>query len=359
MNKFEKLEQDKNISRSVITSMQDDKLLNAREFIKKLMEFRKAKKLFDTYITGVNKAMDYNGSDRIYVEYRIDGTVTGRLSNAGYSAGANSKGISFHTLPRETEFNIRDYVVAPKGYKFITADKKGMELRIIAHLAKEKHMIKAFKDKVDLHTYSASMTFGKPPEKITKEERQIAKEVSFLTIYGGTYKTLARRRGISFKKADNIIKGWMATFPGIPKYMDKVHNFVMENKYAYTIFGRRRNLPNVTSSAKWIVGEALRQGLNFTVQSSASDTLVCCLLGLDQDIKRLGLGAKIVATVHDSIELICPDNEVDQVVKLVNYHMTEYPYVREHFGIEFLAPFEAEIMVGDSFGSGKEYHFTS
>ena len=144
----------------------------------------------------------------------------------------------------ETKFNIREYVVAPKGYKFITADMKSMELRVLAHLAKEKSMAKAFNDRIDLHTYSASMTFGKPMEKVTKEERQIAKEVSFLTVYGGTEKTLAMKRGISFKKAKGIIDGWMATFPGVPRYMEHVQNFITSNKYAYTIFGRRRNLPN-------------------------------------------------------------------------------------------------------------------
>jgi len=356
MGKFDKLEQDKAISRSVIGSLDDDKLINAKEFITRLLEYRKSKKLFDTYITGVKDALDYNGSDKIYVEYRLDGTVTGRLSNAGYSAGEHNKGISFHTLPRETKFNIRDYVVAPKGWKFITADMKAMELRVIAHLAKEKNMAKAFQDKVDLHYYSASMTFNKPVNKITKEERQIAKEVSFLTIYGGTEVTLSQRRGISLKKAKSIIDGWMATFPAIPVYMEKVHNFVMENEYAYTIFGRRRNLPNVRSTAKWIVGEALRQGLNFTVQSAASDTLVCCLLGLNEDLKKSGLRSKIIATVHDSVELIAPEDEVEETIKLLYYHMMEYPYIQEHFGFKYSVPLEVEIMVGDSFGSGTEYH---
>jgi len=261
MNRFEKLEQEKNISRSVIASLDDAKILNARNFISSLLEFRRSRKLHDTYISGVREAMDYNGSDKIYVEYRIDGTVTGRLSNAGYSAGKNSMGISFHTLPRETKFNIRDYVVAPEGHKFITADMKSMELRILAHLAKEKNMAKAFIERMDLHTYSASLTFNKPMEKVTKEERQIAKAVSFLTVYGGTEKTLAMKQGISFKKAKSIIDGWMAAFPGVPRYMDHVGRFITANNYAYTIFGRKRNLPNASAEAKYVRKQAFRQGL--------------------------------------------------------------------------------------------------
>ena len=359
MNRFEKLEQDKQISRSVITSLDSQKLVGARSFIKSLLEFRRSRKLYDTYISGVREAMNYNGSNKIYVEYRLDGTVTGRLSNAGYEAGGNRMGISFHTLPRESKFNIRDYVVAPKGYKFITADMKSMELRVLAHLAKEKNMAKAFNDRVDLHTYSAAMTFGKQMDKVTKEERQIAKAVSFLTVYGGTEKTLAMKQGISFKKAKGIIDGWMAAFPGVPRYMELVDRFITTNKYAYTIFGRRRNLPNAGSEAKYIRQEAFRQGLNFTVQSSASDTLVCCMLGLHNELKKRKLGSKIVATVHDSIELIAPESEVDETVSLLNYHMTSYPYIKENFGITFSVPLEIEVVVGDSFGSGEEYHLSS
>jgi len=360
VNRFEKLEQDKKISQSVIRALPDDKLVGARDFIKRLLEFRKSKKLYDTYITGVKNAMKYNETNRIYVEYRIDGTVTGRLSNAGLDGNEGNKmGISFHTLPRETQFNIRDYVIAPPGHKFITADMKSMELRILAHLAKEKNMARAFNERMDLHTYSASLTFAKPMEKVTKEERQIAKAVSFLTVYGGTEKTLAMKQGISFKKAKNIIDGWMAAFPGVPRYMQHVDQFITKNQYAYTIFGRRRNLPNAASEAQYIRQEAFRQGLNFTVQSSASDTLLCCLLGMDAEFKQRKMSTKIVATVHDSVELISPDNEVEDAIKILHHHMIEYPYIKEHFGIKFSVPLEIEIMVGSSFGSGEEYHLSS
>jgi DNA polymerase-1 len=356
MNRFEKLDYEKQISRSVITSLSNEKILGANSFIKSLLEFRRSRKLHDTYITGVKEAIKYNGFNKIFVEYRLDGTVTGRLSNAGYSVGNNSMGISFHTLPRESKFNIRNYVVAPRGHKFITADMKSMELRVLAHLAKEKNMAKAFNERMDLHTYSASMTFGKPMDKVTKEERQIAKAVSFLTVYGGTEKTLAMKQGISFKKAKGIIEGWMAAFPGVPRYMEHIDDFIKRNKYAYTIFGRRRNLPNAASEAKYIREQAFRQGLNFTVQSSASDTLVCCMLGLHQELKKRKMQSKIVATVHDSLELIAPDFEVDETIRLLHYHMTEYPYIKENFGITFSVPLEIEVMVGDSFGSGEEYH---
>jgi DNA polymerase-1 len=167
------------------------------------------------------------------------------------------------------------------------------------------------------------------------------------------------KQGISFKKAKNIIDGWMAAFPGVPRYMQHVDQFITKNQYAYTIFGRRRNLPNAASEAQYIRQEAFRQGLNFTVQSSASDTLLCCLLGMDAEFKQRKMNTKIVATVHDSVELISPDNEVEDAIKILHHHMIEYPYIKEHFGIKFSVPLEIEIMVGSSFGSGEEYHLSS
>jgi DNA polymerase-1 len=167
------------------------------------------------------------------------------------------------------------------------------------------------------------------------------------------------KQGISFKKAKNIIEGWMAAFPGVPAYMQHVDRFITKNRHAYTIFGRRRNLPNAASEAKYIRQEAFRQGLNFTVQSSASDTLLCCLLGMDAEFKQRGMKTKIVATVHDSVELISPDSEVEDAIKILHHHMTEYPYIRENFGIKFSVPLEIEVMVGNSFGSGEEYHISS
>lgn len=346
-------DEDKLLSEQVIKSKSDDTLLGVKRFLKSFLELRGLEKLNDTYISGAKDALAFTGDGRIYVEYRLDGTATGRLSNAAYDCGTKM-GVSFHTLPRNTEFNIRSYVVAPEDYDFITCDMKSMELRILAHLAREKKMTQAFHDGVDLHTYSASMTFSKPMEKVTKEERQIAKEVSFLVVYGGTGTTLARKRGIPVKKADAIINNWMEAFPGVPKYMTHVHNYILKNKYAYTIFGRRRNLPNVDSKEQYVQKAALRQGLNFTVQSAASDTLLCALIGIHDRYKKEKMKSKIVATVHDSLEVISPKNETKKAIEIIHDEMINYHYAKKKFGINFSVPLEIEILVGQSFGTGKE-----
>lgn len=347
------------IAESVIKELPQDKLIDAKKFLDKFSDHKRLEKLFNTYIVGTETALSNTNNGKIFVNYSLDGTVTGRLSNSGANISAGRKkeskiGISFHTMPREQiDFNLRDIIVAPEGHDFVTLDIKSAELRVLAHIANEKNMIKAFEDKIDLHTYSASEVFNKPKDKVSKEERQIAKEVSFLIVYGGTSFTLANKRNIPEHKAQKIIDGWMTLFPGVPNYMAVVEDYIKQHKYAKTIFGRRRNLSNIDSPVKNIQREAFRQGLNFTVQSPASDFLGCGIVGIDLEIKSRGLQAIIAGSVHDSISVTCPKSETELVCKIMKYQLEEYPYLKKHFGIYLKVPIEIEIKVGKSFGSGE------
>ena len=361
MSRSKKADKDKelNISKSVLNSLSDERVTQLFKFFEKHSEFKKLSKLYLTYIKGAEQALENTGNGRMYVRYSIDGTVTGRLSNSGanITPGRSKEGkigVSFHTLPRENmSVNIRDYVIAPPGYNFITIDMKAMELRVLAHIANEKNMIKAFESGVDLHSYSAGLTFGKSPDEVTKEERQIAKAVSFLTVYGGTSYTLAAKQNIPESQAETIIQNWMAAFPGVGNYMTTVNEYINQFGYAKTLFGRFRHLPNIKSPMRNIRSEAFRQGLNFTIQSAASDILLCGMLGVIEKLKPLK--GKVVATVHDSIELICPKEETEEVVGIVVNELVNYPYLRKHFGINLRVPLGVDVEVGTSFGNGIPY----
>lgn len=346
-----------NIARAVLNSMTDDQVKAAKRFFDRFSEYKKLTKLHSVYIEGARTALKNTGNSRMYVKYNIDGTVTGRISNSGANVGRKKEdkiGVSFHTLPRESlDVNIRDYVVAPKGHDFITIDMKAMELRVLAHVANEENMIHAFKSGVDLHSYSAGLTFNKDPKDVSKLERQIAKEVSFLTVYGGTAYTLASKRNIPEERAEEIINSWMRAFPGVGRYMDTIDDYIKQFAYAKTIFGRYRHLPNVRSPFKNVRREAFRQGLNFTIQSAASDILLCGMLGVIEKLK--GMKAKVVATVHDSIELIAPKSETKKVVEIVKDELENYHYLRENFHINLKVPLAVDVEVGSSFGNGVEY----
>ena len=345
------------IARAVLNNMTDDQLKSAKRFFDRFSEYKKLTKLHSVYIEGARTALKNTGNSRMYVKYNIDGTVTGRISNSGANIGRKKDdkiGVSFPTLPGESlDVNIRDYVVAPKGHDFITIDMKAMELRVLAHVANEQNMIEAFKSGVDLHSYSAGLTFNKDPKDVSKLERQIAKEVSFLTVYGGTAYTLASKRNIPEERAEEIISSWMRAFPGVGRYMQTIDDYIKQFGYAKTIFGRYRHLPNIRSPFKGVRREAFRQGLNFTIQSAASDILLCGMLGVIEKLKNLD--AKVVATVHDSIELIAPKNETRRVVEIVKDELENYYYLRDNFGINLQVPLGVDIEVGSSFGNGVEY----
>ena len=164
-------------------------------------------------------------------------------------------------------------------------------------------------------------------------------------------------------RAEFIIDSYKDVYPGVFQYMDFVNNFIKENGYAYTIFGRRRNLPDVASSDFSVVNRAFRQGLNFTIQSTASDILLCGLLGIRRSFVSNSLKARIVSTVHDSLELICPYDEIEQVTSIVYDQLVNYPYIREKFNIEFDVPLSIDVEIGKSFGeavavdySGEQIH---
>jgi len=338
----------KRISKAVISEKSTEDLQEAKKFIEGLLSLRKAEKLSKTYVTGTTNAIAYHEMEKLFVDFRFDGTATGRLSCASYNA-QKPMGVSFHTLPRETENNIRDLFVAPKGWDFLAADYKAMELRVLAHIASEFQMQKAFREGADLHTYTAQLLFEK--QEITKEERQIAKAVSFLIVYGGGAFNLAETVGISMKRAEKIIEKYQHVYPGIFTYMDRVNKLILSNHEAYTIFGRTRKLPNVTSHDRATRDRALRQGLNFTIQSTASDILLCALLGIFEDFRKEGMEARPVATVHDSIEVVCPKEESKKALEIVYHNMVEYPVIKKVFGFEFAIPFGADLEIGSSFGN--------
>jgi len=352
--KWQHRDEGKKISKSVVRSKSKKELEDAAKFITQLLELRKSEKLQKTYIHGAKKALEYNENSRLYVDYRLDGTATGRLSCAAYNA-KKAMGVSFHTLPRNTNTNIRSMFVAKKGEAFITVDYSAMELRVLAHIAKEKSMQHAFKSGQDLHTYTAKLLFSK--DNITKEERQIAKTVSFLIVYGGGAFNLAETMGISLERAKEIIKNYQRVYPGVFKYMEFINEFIKDNGYAYTIFGRRRNLRDVCSKDRSVINRALRQGLNFTIQSSASDILLCGLIGVSQRFDELGLDARVVATVHDSLEIISSEKDLAECLDIVYDELVNYPHLRSLFGINFDVPLSVDMEVGRSFGDGVTVDF--
>jgi len=355
MNKWQHREEGKRICKAVLEEKTKEELSELKNFLDSLLDVRKSEKLAKTYIQGTLKAISYNELDKVFVDYRFEGGSRYRRFSFVYNA-QKAMGVSFHTLPRSTTTNIRSVFTAPQGWCFLAADYAAMELRVLSHIAKEGRMQTAFLEGHDLHSYTARLLFNK--EKITKDERQIAKTVSFLIVYGGGAFNLSETMGISLKRADKIIGNYKNVYPAVFEYMEFINEFIRSNGYAYTIFGRKRNLPDVYSKHKGVANRALRQGLNFTIQSSASDILLCSLVGLYKSINKLGMQSRIVGTVHDSIEFISPPEEVEKLGELIYDELVNYPYIKEKFNIVLDVPLSIDLEIGHSFGDGKGVVFT-
>lgn len=335
---------------------------NAIEFIQTLLKYKYRAKQHKTYVKGVEAALAYNEDGRIYSQYNFATVVTGRLSCSTYSAGKKKKGVSFHTLPRESEndsVNIRKLMKADGKKAFLAADFSQAELRVLAQCCKDKNLIEAFNSGQDLHRYTASLVFGKKPENVTKEERQIAKSVSFLIVYGGGPNKLAQQIGKSVRYCQGIFAAYEESFPKVFKWIESVHKMIRENGYAVSLFGRRRHLPNIKSPIKKYQFRALRQGMNFVIQSSASDLMLHSIKRLHRYRDLTGLDFDILATVHDSVEVQCNAEDAEKVATLLKVVLPMTDDFQKMYGIKFVVPFEVDVEVGTSFGHLTEAKFSN
>jgi DNA polymerase-1 len=343
-----------------------------RDFIRKILEYKSKCKLYKTYVTGVRGAIEYNGEDKIHSSYNFAATVTGRLSCSTYSVkskveGAKGrkvnkifkKGVSFHTLPRTVDdtVNIRRLMIPDEGKAFIAADFSQAELRVLAQCSRDEGLLDAFTNGKDLHKYTASLVFGKPIDKVTKNERQIAKSVSFLIVYGGGPSKLASQIDKPIGYCKGIFQAYQDSFPKVFSWIKKVHKDVKDNEYAVSLFGRRRHLSNVKSPIRKYQFRALRQGMNFVIQSSASDIMLHALKRLDARLKASGLDAQILATVHDSVEIQCDKAQIKEVCELVREALTDTSDLATLYNLHFKVPFIVDIEAGTSFGDLTEASF--
>ena len=335
---------------------------DGKEFIELLLKYKTRIKQHKTYVKGVEKALAYNEDGRVYSSYNFGNVVTGRLSCSTYQVSPkHKKGISFHTLPRpdaSDAVNLRSMMIADDDKVFIAADFSQAELRVLAQCCRDKNLIEAFNSGQDLHRFTASLVFGKEAEDVTKEERQIAKSVSFLIVYGGGPHKLATQIGQSVGYCKNIFRAYQDSFPNVFKWINSVHKFVRSNGYAVSLFGRRRHLTNVGSPNRKYQWRALRQGMNFVIQSSASDLMLHALLRLNKHLDAAGLDAQILATVHDSVEVQCSPQDLKKTIELMKYVLSDTSDLKSLYGLDFVIPFVVDVEAGGSFGDVIEARFS-
>lgn len=285
-----------------------EELRYAHPAVELLLEYRQLAKLKSTYCESLLQKADQSG--RIHSTFNQTETRTGRIS----STEPNLQNIP---VRREEGRKLRKCFIAKEGYVLCDADYSQIELRVLAHMANDKAMITAFKNNEDIHTLTASQVFNMPPLMVTDLMRSRAKAVNFGIVYGIGAFSLAKDIGVSRSEADSYIKGYMATYPGVAKYMDDVIAKARKDGYVSTLFGRRRFLPELASSNKNLQAFGERVARNMPVQGTAADIIKIAMVRVANRIKAEKLDAALILQVHDELIVEAKQEIAEKVTTLL------------------------------------------
>lgn len=278
--------------------------------VDQILEFREVKKLLSTYIDPFpNYVSPVTG--KIHTTFNQALTATGRLS----SSNPNLQNIPIRS---ERGREIRKSFVPSKADGLIlSADYSQIELRIMAHLCGDKHMIEAFRQGVDVHSATAEKIFGIPHGDVTAEQRRIAKTANFGIMYGISSFGLAQRLKISRGEAKKIIDDYFEVFPSIKEFISQTIQSAREKGYVETIFGRKRYLPDINSKNATIRALAERNAVNAPIQGTAADVIKISMIGIDRKIQEAGLKSRMVLQIHDELLFDTCADEAERLKRLV------------------------------------------
>lgn len=317
---FDKLELDKKAkkTKSGQYSTSEDilqKLRSKHPIVGKILEFRGLKKLLSTYIDALPQIVNPN-TGKIHTSYNQTVAATGRLS----STNPNLQNIP---VRNEQGREIRKVFIPEKNELFLSADYSQIELRIMAHLSGDKNMIEAFISGHDIHSATAANIFKVSIDEVTSDMRRKAKTANFGIIYGISNFGLAERLSIPYGEAKELIEEYFATYSGVKKYMDEAIRVAEENGYVETIYGRKRFLPDITSQNRVVRGFAERNAINAPIQGSAADIIKLAMINIQNRIEKDDFKAKMTMQVHDELNFTVPENEIEEMRKMVVNEMEQ------------------------------------
>lgn len=290
-----------------------EKLKGEHPIIEELLEYRQLAKLNSTYIEGLKPYINPK-TKRIHSFFHQTITATGRIS---------STEPNLQNIPTRFELGkrIRKIFEPENGKLYVDADYSQIELRVLAHMSEDKHMIQAFKDNQDIHKQAASKVFKTPLEEVTKEQRSNAKAVNFGIVYGISDFGLGEQLGISRKLAKRYIDEYLSEYIGIKEYMDNTIEEAKKQGYVETLFHRRRYIPELQSKNYMVRQFGNRAAMNTPIQGTAADIMKIAMIKVYKALKDEGLQAKIVLQVHDEMMIEAPENEVEKVKEILEQCM--------------------------------------
>ena len=277
-----------------------------------VLEYRQFAKLKSTYADGLLKAMDADG--RVRTSFQMTVTATGRLS---------STEPNLQNIPTRTDLGseIRKMFIPAEGCVLVDADYSQIELRLLAHISGDEAMRSAFLSGGDFHAETAAKVFHVAPQDVTHEMRRRAKAVNFGIVYGISAFSLSQDIGVTVAEAKAYMEAYFATFPGVRRYMDEVVEKAKETGYVETIFHRRRDLPELTSSNHNLRSFGERVALNMPIQGTAADIMKLAMITVWKRLRAEHPTARLVLQVHDELIVECPEAEAEAVARAVEEEM--------------------------------------
>ena len=284
-------------------------LRSKHEIVEKILEHRGLKKLVGTYVDALPKLINPR-TGHIHTSFNQTITATGRLS----SSDPNLQNIP---IRGEDGKEIRKAFIPEPGCQFFSADYSQIELRVMAHLSEDEHMMQVFREGKDLHAATAATIYKKGIDEVSRDERTKSKRANFGIIYGITVFGLAERLEIDRSEARQLIDGFFQTFPQVHDYMERSKEIVRQKGYAETIFHRRRYLPDIHSHNATVRGFAERNAINAPIQGSAADIIKVAMVRIYKRMKDEGLKSKMILQVHDELNFSVLPEEKELMERLV------------------------------------------
>ena len=281
---------------------------------KVLMQYRSMSKLKSTYTDRLPEQINPR-TNRIHTSYHQAVAVTGRLS----SSDPNLQNIPIRTAEGR---RIRQAFVAPKGYKLLAADYSQIELRIMAHLAKDEGLLHAFRNDLDVHRATAAEVFGVELPEVTNDMRRSAKAINFGLIYGMSAFGLAKQIGVDRKQSQAYVDRYFARYPGVLEYMERTRTQAAEQGFVETIFGRRLYLPDINAKNQALRKGAERMAINAPMQGTAADIIKRAMVAVNGWLESSGLDARVILQVHDELVLEVREDLVEQISQEIRVHMS-------------------------------------
>ena len=289
-----------------------DKLRGKHPIVEQILDYRTLTKLKSTYADGLLKEISADG--RIHTNFQMTVTATGRLS----STEPNLQNIP---VRRELGAQIRKMFVASPGKVLVDADYSQIELRLLAHIANDETMIAAFRSGEDIHAVTASQVFGVPLAEVTPLQRSHAKAVNFGIVYGISAFSLAQDIGVFQNEAKAYMDSYFAKYHGVRAYMTRVVEQAKADGYVTTLFGRRRDLPELKSSNFNVRSFGERVALNMPIQGTAADIIKAAMVRVDARMRTEHLQARLLLQVHDELIVECPAEEAETVKTILTEEM--------------------------------------